>query len=784
MSKSEFFTYKTVDYDKISLIHSSIRILYQKMDFKAFINEVAGRKDIGDVVYKKIIPAKSASYGTLNKPLPKELNRALLELGIEKLYTHQTEAIDKIREDKHTAVMTPTSSGKSFIYNIPVLESILNDNDSHALYLFPLKGLTQDQFQTFSELGDSLELHNHSAIYDGDTSSYKRGKIRSELPNVVFTNPDMLHLGILAFHEKWSAFFSNLKYVVIDELHTYRGVLGSHSADLIRRLRRVCELYGSKPVFITCSATIANPKELAETLTGVPFEIITGSGAPRGKKNFIFVNPIPEVSPYTASVKLFLECIKHELKTIAFTKSRKITELLYKWAVRDEPSLTERISTYRAGYLAEERREIEEALFSDKLSGVISTSALELGVDIGGLDACVLVGYPGTISSTLQRAGRVGRSENESIIFMVAIEDALDQHFMRRPEEFFRKSAEAAVLDEENEYILKQHLNCAVSEIPLSIEKEDIFNIRTSKPLLDDLVLKRKIRYTSLDRSYYPRRKNPHREVSIRGGGAPFRILLGDEKILIGESGSSRVLKELHPGAVYLHRGSQYLVKGIHLAKNEVHVKEVSVDYYTSPITDDRTDILEIEETKKFREYGFTINRGKLMITEHVLGFRRKDIYSRKLISEHLLELPPNEFKTSGVWIEVEDWIMREISEAGFGPAGGLHALEHTAIAALPLYALCDRRDLGGVSYFPVCPELGVPAIFIYDGHEGGVGLTKRGFEVAPHWFNSTLEILDECPCEKACPACTQDPHCGNNNEPLDKRAAQLILKHWLRKND
>lgn len=751
------------------------------MTIKEFIESLKGQEELEEIVHQELISRLSPTYGRTEKPLNKLITSRLEKHGIKQLYTHQCVAIDLVKEGRNIVVMTPTASGKSFIYNIPVIESILDSNSVHALYLFPLKGLAQDQLKTFREFTKGLAIDDTTItaeIYDGDTPASKRTKIRANPPNVIFTNPDMLHLGICAYHEKWQSFFANLKYVVIDEIHSYRGVLGSHVAQVLRRLQRICRLYGSNPVFVACSATIANPTELAASLTGGEFELVSETGAPQGRRYFLFLNPGLELSPYSIATKIFTQAVLSGFKTIAFTKARKITELMHTWVGQNAPELKELVSSYRAGFLPEERREIEEKLFSGKLSGVISTSALELGVDIGGLDVCVLVGYPGTISSTWQRAGRVGRKGRDSLVIMIALEDALDQYFMRHPDRFFQKPVEAAVLDIENPQILKSHLLCSVAENPIqATTDEGIYNIDTVKPILNELVEEKKVWYSKVKDTWNPRTRYPHRGVSIRGTGAVYRISTEDGTLL-GESSPARVLKELHPGAVYLHRGMQYRVMSLHMGYKEVVCRRMNVNFYTTVIADEDTEIIEEVASKDMGN--FQISIGHLRITENVYGYRKKDITTRKIIEEYSLDgLPPNIFTTVGIWIKVDQRILDEAAELGYSVPGGLHALEHAAIAALPLYAMCDRTDIGGVSY-PMNPDLKTPAIFIYDGHEGGVGLTLRGFDVVTEWFKSTLTLMKECQCDVACPSCTQDPHCGNNNEPLDKRSAILILKSWL----
>ena len=751
------------------------------MDIKGFIELIEGRRELGEVCWNQRIRAHKATYSKLEPPLPKPLAELLKkEFSIEELYTHQTRAIKLIRKGKNVVVMTPTASGKSLIYNLPLLEKLLKATKkkakTHALYLFPLKGLTQDQFKTLDSLEKALKLKNLAAVYDGDTSGYKRRKIKDDPPNIILTNPDMLHMGILAHHENWENFFKGLKYVVLDELHTYRGVFGSHVALVLRRLRRITRHYGADPIFISCSATIANPKEIASSLTGLDFELIEKSGAPIGARNFIFLEPAD--SPYTSALKIFVDAITKDFKCITFTKARKITELIYRWAVNQSPEISERISSYRAGFLPEQRRAIEESLFNGTLDGVISTSALELGVDIGGLDICVLVGYPGTISSTWQRAGRVGRSGKDSLIIMIAIEDALDKYFLRRPEEFFSSNVEAAVIDTENFPIKKAHLLCAAHELQIKSD-EAIFDLASSVTALKELEEEGKLRHWERGNVWYPKGKTraPHRTVNLRSSGHTYKILLEDNTLL-GYSGSGKVFKELHPGALYLHMGKQYRVIGLHTAKREAICREVDTGYFTVARTDEETEIIETLETKKFN--GMVITRGMVRVTEKVTGYWIKDIYTREVIKEFDLDLPAEIFTTAAVWMEIADDIIEEIDEAGFSIGGGLHALEHAQIAALPLFAMCDRMDLGGVSY-TYNPLLKNPAIFIYDGYEGGIGLTLRGYMMNSAWLKATYSMMRECPCELSCPTCTQDQNCGNGNEPLDKRSAMLILERWLR---
>jgi DEAD/DEAH box helicase domain-containing protein len=512
-------------------------------------------------------------------------------------------------------------------------------------------------------------------------------------------------------------------------------------------------------------------------LTGKDFELVSHSGAPQGKRNFIFINPPKDgQSAYIVATKLFTESVRSGFKAIAFTKARKATELMHSWVKQSDPDIAERISSYRAGLLPQERREVEKRLFSGELGGVISTSALELGVDIGGLDVCILTGYPGTISSTRQRSGRVGRSGQDSLIVMIGLNDALDQYFMHKPQEFFKRPPEAAVLDSLNKPITKAHLQCAISEAYLKPD-DKFYDSTELKPILQELEVEGKLRHWEKGAIWYPATRFPHREVSIRGMGKNYKILDKTGKV-IGESDASRIFKELYPGAIYMHRGIEWRVESLDTGNCEVICRpSVDANYYTRPITNEEVEIISIDAAIEIDGVG--VNLGMIKVTESVSGYRKKEKYTNRLIGEFTLNLPPSVFTTSGVWMGVNDAILAEVRKMNYDDNGALHALEHAMITCLPLFALCDRMDLGGRSY-PYFHELGSAGIFVYDGHEGGVGLARRGFECIKDWLVATQTIMEECPCEVSCPSCTQDPNCGNNNDPLDKRGALFILKDWL----
>ena len=727
------------------------------------------------VVYHRPFPPQTASFSRPEKDFSPGLARALVKMGIGRLYSHQVEAIEKVRRGKNVVIATPTASGKTLTYNLPVVESLLQNPEGKALYLFPLKALEQDQLKAFREFVQPFQIQFpfKAEIYDGDTSSYRRKKIRESVPPVLISNPDMVHLSLLPFHGQWEAFFRNLRFVVIDELHTYKGIFGSHLTQVLRRLERVCDFYGARPQIIACSATIANPQAFAEKLTGLPFEAVTESGAPRSGRHFLFLNP--NTSPYTLAAKLFLDCIDGGFRTLAFTQARKITELLHAWVLKDRPDLRGKVSSYRAGFLPEERREIEAKLVSGDLSGVISTSALELGIDIGGLDVCILVGYPGTVAATWQRGGRVGRADRESLIALIAQPDALDQYFMHHPQDFFGRGFESAVVDPDNPVVVSKHLVCASAEIPLRTD-ESIIPVQNYIPLLDQLVSDGELLRSASGREWFSHRLNPHRFVDIRSAGEGFTIFEEETKRLIGQISVPRVYSECHPGAIYLHRAEPYLVNHLDQGKREVWAKQVEVDYYTRALSEKETEILSVAKTQPLAH--FTTCYGRLKVTERVRGFEKRRIFGQDLLSVHELEMPSHIFETMGLWMILPGEMPQRFKEEGLHFMGGIHAVEHASIALFPLFALCDRNDVGGICY-PIHPQLEKPAIFIYDGYPGGVGLADYGYGVIEELLKKTLAMIRDCPCLDGCPSCVHSPKCGSGNKPLDKRAAEFVLE-WL----
>ena len=745
------------------------------------------------ISHHAIVPARKPGHGHLVRPLPRVLQDALVQLGITGLYSHQTTALECIRHGDNIVVATPTSSGKSLIYNIAVTEKLLEDPNAKALYLFPIKALSRDQLETLETFfgaictergGDSFQ----AAVYDGDTTPYRRAKIRQKPAQVLLTNPDMLHYALLPFHGKWEAFWEKLRFVVVDEMHTYRGIFGSHVAQVFRRLRRICTHYGSDPQFVLLSATIANPIELARQLVGMDagaFTVVDNHGAPQAKRHFVFFEP-EEGNPSPVSgvaARLIVTAAQAGLKTIAFTQSRRLTELLHMSVLRQAPRLSKRVSSYRAGFLPEDRRTIERQLAGGALDAVISTSALELGIDIGGLDLCILVGYPGTVMTTWQRGGRVGRSGRESAIILLPQPDALDRYIVRHPQEFLTSQYEIAVTDPDNREILKAHLPCAAAEIPLTAE-EVKGNDSVVREVVDQLSETGVLLQTADGDRWVSSAAAPHRQVDIRAVGAAYAIVMtsgSGRDIALGKSEGIRALKECHPGAIYLHHGNSYQVDSLDMANRVIHVRPTEAPYFTRVKSEKETEILEVTASKPVGN--FLIRMGRLRVTEHILGYEKRRLFTHELIDANPLDIPPQTFDTVGFWIEIEPALAKRIQDSRLHFMGGIHAVEHALISMFPLFALCDRNDIGGISC-PLHPQVGKGAIFVYDGYPGGIGLAARGYEIISPLLEKTKELVSSCPCTEGCPACIHSPKCGSGNKPLDKKAAATTLSYLLGEMD
>jgi DEAD/DEAH box helicase domain-containing protein len=749
------------------------------MDIADFVNDLKEDEGYeGQIVVVRKIRAQRAVYQDPIQPVAPALKKEMARRGIEKLYCHQAEAVDRVRAGKNLVVVTGTASGKSLCYHIPTLEAILKDRKNCSLYLFPTKALAQDQLRMISEFRlASLK----AAAYDGDTPNDERYWVRANA-NLVLSNPDMLHFGILPHHSRWGNFFLNLKYVVIDELHSLRGVFGSNVANVIRRLRRICSFYGSDPQFILSSATIANPKELAEKLIGLPVELVDRDGSPRGIKYFVLWNP-PYLDPTCEKRKssnseatyLFSRLARFGLRNITFSRSRQTAELVFRYAreeLKDQPELLDKISSYRGGYLAPERRNIEKRLFSGDLLGVSSTNALELGIDVGSLDACVINGFPGTIASTWQQAGRAGRTLRSSLAVLVGQDNPLDQYYMSHPKLFFGKPHEEAIIDFTIPSILEKHLLCTSFEVPLNQSDVkffgDAFGQSVKNLVAEGRLAERKGRW------YFSNHGFPSESVNIRSASSnSYSIVEIETGTILGTVDTAMAFIYLHPGAIYLHRGDSYLVCQLDLQDKIAFVEAASRDYYTQPR--DNTTIKILQE-KKERALGATIIYwGSVDTTTKVTAFQRRRVLTGEILGIEELDLPEQQFKTDAFWFTLPETVLDKLELEDRELAGGIHAVEHGAIALLPVYAMCDRWDIGGVST-PFHPQTGSPTIFVYDGYEGGIGITSRGFDFAKQLLGSTLKLINHCGCKEGCPSCIQSPKCGNWNEPLDKKAAVQIL--------
>ena len=715
--------------------------------------------------------------------LPCELMRALEAVGATWLYSHQLEAYDRVRSGENVIVATATASGKSLCYKIPAFENALISPQNRALFLYPTKALAQDQLQKIR----NLKLRGvYPATYDRDTPKALRSEVRRRA-NVILTNPDMLNVGLLPSHDSlWADFFRNLKIVAVDEAHLLRGVFGSHVAAVLRRLRRVATLHGADPKFVLTSATIANPLELAEVLTGLPFELVDKDGAPSGERRVVFRNPPlkdeekgDRRSMLTEGAFVFSRLIGQGVRTIAFAKSRKSAELIYRYAAdRVGPELARRISPYRAGYTVRERREIEGRLFRGELLGVVSTNALELGVDVGSLDAVVCCGYPGSVASIWQQWGRAGRGKDPSLNVYIAGRDSLDQYLYENPEKVLGRRVEAARLTLENPYILGPHLLAAAYEAPLEDEDEQYFGFayrEVAEQLLESGALVR-----SGGRMHYTRGDNPAWDISLRSADSASVLVADGEGEVIGSIEARRAPMELHPGATYLHRGRAYEVENLNLAAHTALVRRVPNRYYTRVKVETDVEILE-ESEKRDLANGARLYWGQVRTTDVTTFYKKIQVSDSREIGVFPLDLPPTTFETRGLWVTLPPMPpKKDSSRPNFVEfLGALHAAEHAVIGLLPIFAMCDRGDIGGLSV-AMHRQTGLPTVFVYDGYPGGVGISERGYDTLEEIVRDTLGVLVRCPCKGGCPACVQSPKCGNWNEPLSKSGAVAVLRYLL----
>jgi len=732
------------------------------------------------------LPPREGRYALWPPGVREEVVRGAGECGVRDLWAHQAEAVDLALSGRHTVIATGTASGKSLAYLAPVLSAALDGMDAPngrgatALYLAPTKALAADQLRRVREYGTGVR----AAVYDGDTPFEEREWVR-QYASYVLTNPDMLHRGMLPGHTRWASFLRALRYVVIDECHTYRGVFGSHVAQVIRRLRRICARYGSDPVFLLASATSAEPGVSASRLTGLPVAEVTEDASPRGEVVFaLWEPPMTELlgeqgaplrrSATSEAAELLADLARGGTRTVAFVRSRRGAELIALMAQERlaEIGLARRVAAYRGGYLAEERRAIERALQSGQLLGLASTSALELGVDVSGLDAVVLAGYPGTRASLWQQAGRAGRAGQGALAVLVARDDPLDTYLVHHPEALFRRPVESTVLDPDNPHVLAPHLCAAAAEHPLTEDDLPLFGPATA-PLLAQLERRGMLRRRS-GGWFWTRRERPADAVDIRGGGgAPVNIVEADTGRLLGTVDAEAAHTAVHTGAVHLHQGRTYLVRELDLEASVALVEEAAPPYSTTARDTTAISVLSCDESTRWGEAELTY--GAVEVTNQVVSYLRRRLSTGEVLGETKLNLPPRTLRTRAVWWTVTE---DQLAEAGIDPAelpGAAHAAEHASIGLLPLFATCDRWDIGGVS-LPLHPDTGLPTVFVYDGHPGGAGFAERAYRRAEEWLTATREAITSCECERGCPSCIQSPKCGNGNEPLDKSAALRLL--------
>ncbi|WP_132876131.1 DEAD/DEAH box helicase [Tamaricihabitans halophyticus] len=745
------------------------------------------------------LAAHSAQFADWPEWAPAEVVHALRETGISRPWTHQARAASLAWSGEHVVLSTGTASGKSLAYQLPVLSTLATTRGATALYLSPTKALAADQLRAVQGL--SLP-EVRAASYDGDTPHGERDWVRAH-GRWVFSNPDMLHRSILPRHDRWAHFFRRLAYIVVDECHAYRGVFGSHVALLLRRLYRIARRYGASPVFVLASATVANPADSAGRLSGVECTAVAEDGSPRGARTLaLWEPPLLELtgennapvrrSAGAEAARIMADLVVEGARTLSFVRSRHGAELTALGARRQltevDPALGKQVAAYRAGFLPEERRELERALDSGELLGVASTNALELGVDITGLDAVIVAGYPGTLASFWQQAGRAGRAGAGALVVFVARDDPLDTYLVHNPGAVLDRPVEATVLDPTNPYVLGPHLACAAAEQPLTTGCLEPFGGQAARAVLDGLVADGLLRRRKSG-WYWTSRERPQHEVDIRGsGGDQVMVVEGDSGRMLGTVDLGSAPNQVHPGAVYLHQGDSYVVDSLSLDEGLALVHAEDPEWSTAPREVVDIEVLNTAHTEEFD--GVRACIGEVGVTSQVVGYLRR-LPTGEVLDQIPLDLPERRLNTRAVWYTVSEELLNGSAPGGAGliPAripGALHAAEHAAIGLLPLFATCDRWDVGGVST-ALHADTGEATVFVHDGHPGGAGFADRGFAALVPWLAATREAIASCECPAGCPSCVQSPKCGNGNEPLDKAGAVAVLNsvlHAMRAHD
>lgn len=748
------------------------------------------------ITHTEHVPPRTGRHAAWPDQIRPEVVSAVQSAGIDRLWEHQARAASYALQGISTVVATGTASGKSLAYLVPALSGLLdgseapNGRGTTALYLAPTKALAADQRRAVAELAAPLGTAVRPAVFDGDTPFEEREWVRL-FGNYVLTNPDMLHRGLLPAHARWSSFLRALRYVVIDECHTYRGIFGSHVAQVLRRLRRVCARYGSDPVFLLASATSADPQEAASRLTGVPVTAVTEDTSPRGEVVFaLWEPPLTELvgergapvrrTATAETAELLTDLAVQGTRTVAFVRSRRGAELVALIAqdrlAQVDRALPARVAAYRGGYLPEERRALERALHSGELLGLAATTALELGVDVSGLDAVLITGYPGTRASLWQQAGRAGRTGEGALAVLVARDDPLDTYLVHHPESLFQHPVESTVLDPGNPYVLAPHLCAAAAETPLTEADSDLFGPE-SRGLMDQLAERGLLRRRGSS-WYWTKRERAADLTDIRGGGGrPVQVVEEGTGRLLGTVDAASAHASVHEGAVHLHQGRTYVVNRLDLDDSVALVEESSPPWST--MARDTTSVAVIETETETPWGDGRLHFGSVEVTNQVVSYLRRKLITNEVLGESKLDLPPRTLRTRAVWWTVTE---DQLDAARIGPeilAGALHAAEHASIGLLPLFATCDRWDIGGVS-IPLHPDTLLPTVFVYDGHPGGAGFAERGFRTARDWLLATREAIDSCECDTGCPSCIQSPKCGNGNDPLHKAGAIRLLGQLL----
>jgi DEAD/DEAH box helicase domain-containing protein len=783
------------------------------MDIAALLERVRARRDYaGQLEHVEELAERAGRYGEPEVALPGPLKRVLAGRGVEQLYSHQARALEAARAGRDWVTVTGTASGKTLCYNLPAIEAALGDRQSRSLYLFPTKALAQDQLKGLLELvsGDAeLAAAVRPGVYDGDTPTAQRRRIRNEA-NLVLSNPDMLHAAILPYHPKWAEFFAELRFVVLDEVHTYRGILGAHVSAVLRRLMRVCRHYGSRPVFLSTSATIANPGELVSRLIGREVEVIDDDGSPRERKYFALWNPAPlgkdslaRRSANDDAVVWLEEAVEAEGQALAFTRTRQAAELIHRYLreslSRKRSPHADKVRAYRGGYLPIERREIEQDLFAGRLRAVAATNALELGIDVGSLDVAVLVHYPGTIASCWQQAGRSGRRHDESLAVLLAGNDPVDQYLLRHPEYFFAQSPEHAVVDPDNPYVLAKHLKAAAFELPLTDDDLATFG-PLSGPIVEALCQEQQLVEVK-GAHYHPGGQNPTVGVSLRHmSDNTFSIVLGDgtareapgprgrapglaEPIVIANVDSISAPELVYPEAVYLHDGETYLVRELDLVGKVAYVERRETDYYTQAVLESNVKITG--ERASSEAIGCaSLAYGDVDVTWQTVAFKKIKFATKENIGQGPVDIPAQQLQTTAFWLAPDDEVRAALKAEGLRASEGLTGLRNLAVVALPFVAMCDSRDLGGVVN---SHNTGRPTMIVYDRYPGGLGYSEKGMSRILDLLAVCREMVEGCPCEEGCPSCVglpnlrpaihSDPDLTHGHPMPDKRATRALLE-------